>query len=105
MYYFNMATGFPSPAQGYEDNILDLNTLFIKHPAATFFMTVETDRYRSIGIYNGDLVIIDRAQKICPTSLVVYEQEGEFVIGKVCKIKNEAQITGAIINVVHTVKT
>ena len=40
--------GFPSPAQGYEDNRFDLNTLYIKHPAATVFMTVDTDRYKNI---------------------------------------------------------
>ena len=58
-----MITGFPSPAQGYEDNRFDLNTLYIKHPAATVFMTVDTDRYKNMCIFNGDLLIIDRAKK------------------------------------------
>lgn len=100
-----MITGFPSPAQGYEDTIFDLNSLYIQHPAATIFMTVDTDRYRSIGIYNGDLIIIDRSKNITPTSLVVYEHEGEFVIGKVSNINKEIHVTGAITNVIHTVKT
>ena len=100
-----MVTGFPSPAQGYEDTIFDLNSLYIKHPAATIFMKVDTDRYRTMGIYNGDLLIVDRSVNITSTSLVVYENEGDFVIGKVCNIEKEVQITGAIINVIHTVKT
>ena len=100
-----MITGFPSPAQGYEDNSFDLNTLYIKHPAATVFMTVDTDRYNSMCIFNGDLLIIDRAKRITPNSLVVYESEGEFVIGRVCNIKSEVIVTGAIINVIHTVKS
>lgn len=37
-----MITGFPSPAQGYEGKRFDLNSLYIKHPAATVFMTVDT---------------------------------------------------------------
>ena len=56
-------------------------------------------------IFNGDLLIIDRAKKITPNSLVVYESDGEFVIGRVCSIKGEAIVTGAISNVIHTVKT
>ena len=99
-----MITGFQSPAQGYEDTRFDLNTLYIKHPAATIFMTVDTDRYHNMCIFNGDLLIIDRAKSLTPNSLVVYESEGEFVIGRVCNIKAEAQITGAILNVIHTVK-
>jgi len=99
-----MITGFPSPAQGYEDKSFDLNSLCIKHPAATVFMTVDTDRYRNMCIFNGDLIIIDRAKRITPNSLVVYESGGEFVIGRVCNIKGESQITGAITNVIHSVK-
>ena len=100
-----MITGFPSPAQGYEDNRFDLNTLYIKHPAATVFMTVDTDRYKNMCIFNGDLLIIDRAKKITPYSLVEYERDGEFVIGRVCSIKGEAIVTGAIITVIHSVKS
>lgn len=33
--------GFPSPAQDYIEQILDLNELCISHPAATFFVRVE----------------------------------------------------------------
>ena len=32
--------GFPSPAEGYMDDALDLNELLVKHPAATFFVRV-----------------------------------------------------------------
>ena len=100
-----MITGFPSPAQGYEDKRFDLNSLYIKHPAATVFMTVDTDRYNNMCIFNGDLLIIDRAKRVTPNSLVVYESCGEFVIGRVCNIKGEAIVTGAITNVIHTVKS
>ena len=100
-----MITGFPSPAQGYEDRRFDLNSLYIKHPASTVFMTVDTDRYRNMCIFNGDLLIIDRAKHLTPNSLVIYESGGKFVIGRVCGIKEEAVITGAVTHVIHTVKS
>lgn len=99
-----MVTGFPSPAQGYESKTIDLNQILIKHPSATVFMQVETSRYSNMGIYKGDLLIIDRAKKITQNSLVIYEEEGHFVLGRVCNIKYEAIITGSIIHVIHTVK-
>lgn len=99
-----MITGFPSPAQGYEDKIFDLNSFCVKHPTATIFMTTDTDRYKGMSIYRGDLIVIDRAKKLNPNSLVVYECGGEFVIGYLRSIKHEAQVTGAVIKVIHTVK-
>ena len=99
-----MITGFPSPAQGYEQKTIDLNSYMIKHPAATVFMRIESSRYTNMGIYNGDLLVIDRAKKLNKNSLVVYESEGHFVLGRVCNIKGETIITGAITHVIHTVK-
>ncbi|MCR5219292.1 S24 family peptidase [Treponema sp.] len=99
-----MITGFPSPAQGYEDNRFDLNSLYVKHPSATIFMTVDTDRYSSMCIFNGDLLIIDRSRRIKAGTLVVYESQGQFVIGRAGRIKTEAVVTGAVVHVIHTVK-
>ncbi|MCQ2241637.1 S24 family peptidase [Treponema sp.] len=99
-----MVTGFPSPAQGYEDKLFDLNTYFIKHPAATVFMRIDSSAFVKMGIYNGDLLIIDRAKRLTQNSLVVYESDGAFTLGRVFNIKGEAHITGAITHVIHTVK-
>ena len=100
-----MTTGFPSPSQGYESNSIDLNSYMIRHPAATVFMQIESSRYTRMGIYNGDLLVIDRALQIMPDSLVVYESDGHFALGRVCNIKGEAFITGTVTHVIHTVKT
>ena len=99
-----LVTGFPSPAQGYEDNKYDLNKLLVKHPSATVFMTVNTNRYAGMCIFYGDILIIDRSKAVQKNSLVVYESDGIFVLGRVFNIKTEAQITGVITNVIHTVK-
>lgn len=103
-----MITGFPSPAQGYEQNGIDFNNILIKHPSATVVMKIESSNYMSMGIYNGDILVIDRSKRITPNSLVVYESEGHFVLGRVYKIKKnpeqETIVTGAVTHVIHTVK-
>lgn len=102
-----MITGFPSPTQGYESRGIDLNSILIRHPSATVFMQIESSSYMNMGIYNGDILIIDRAKKITPNSLVVYESEGHFVLGRVYMIKKTLEdtiITGSVTHVIHTVK-
>lgn len=102
-----MITGFPSPAQGYEQKGIDFNNILIKHPSATVVMRIENSNYTGMGIYNGDILIIDRAKKVTPNSLVVYESEGRFVLGRVFNIKKSAEdtiVTGAVTHVIHTVK-
>jgi len=103
-----MITGFPSPAQGYEQNTIDLNTALIRHPSATVFMKIDSSNYQAMGIFNGDILIIDRAKRINQNSLVVYEAEGHFTLGRVCNIKrnpdDQTIITGAVTHVIHTVK-
>lgn len=99
-----MITGFPSPAQGYEDKTIDLNSLIVKHPAATVFMQIDTNRYNNMGIYYGDLIVIDRSLTIRPESLVVFEADGEFQLGRVFRQSQEIVICGVITHVLHTVK-
>lgn len=107
--YYNgvvMITGLPSSAQGYEDKVIDLNSIVVKHPAATVFMKIDSSRYVNYGIYNGDLVAVDRSLAVHPDSFVVYEDcvTGEFHIGWARNIRHEALVRGVVTHVLHTVK-
>ena len=96
-----MVTGFSSPATGYEGTPIDLNQLLVKHPNATNFMKISSNKYIQLGIYAGDLLIIDRSQKPNPESIVVYEEDGHFVLGPLYNINHETIITGKIVSVIH----
>lgn len=96
-----MITGFPSPAQGYEDNSLDLNRILIRHPAATVLMEIQTSRYSRAGIYEGDIVIIDRSLTPGKKSIVVFEENGEFHIGRLEKISSELIVFGVVSHIIH----
>src|SRR4051812_31579006 len=43
LYASKVQAGFPSPADDYIERYLDLNSEFIKNPAATFFLTAMGD--------------------------------------------------------------
>jgi DNA polymerase V len=73
------AAGFPSPAQGYEENSLDLNALLIANPPATFFMRSVSSSMAAYGIFNGTLLIVDRSIRPKRGSIVVIVYEGDFL--------------------------
>lgn len=53
--------GFPSPAADYVEGRLDLNSLLVHRPAATFFVRISGDSMIGAGIFTGDLAIVDRS--------------------------------------------
>lgn len=72
--------GFPSPADDYIECGLDLNDLLIKHPAATFFVRVSGDSMNGAGIYNGDILTVDRALRPAHGRIVIAIIEGELTV-------------------------
>ncbi len=78
-----ISAGFPSAADDYVENQLDLNKFLIQHPAATFFIRVEGDSMINAGIYSGDLLIVDRALEVRHGRIVVAQINGEFTVKRI----------------------
>lgn len=85
----SVAAGFPSPAEDYIEGSLDLNEHLIKHPAATFFVKVSGDSMVGAGIFDGDLLVVDRALEAKSDSIVLAVVNGEFTVKRLRKIKNK----------------
>ena len=49
--------GFPSPAQDYMTDSIDLNRELIRHPATTFYARASGDSMKDCGIDDGDIVV------------------------------------------------
>ncbi|WP_244612980.1 LexA family protein [Modicisalibacter radicis] len=73
-------SGFPSPAEDYEERALDLNERLVKNPAATFFMQVEGDSMIDYQVGDGDTLVVDRALEPLPGHIVVALVDGEVVV-------------------------
>ena len=78
--------GYPSPAADYIEKKLDLNEYLIKHKEATYFIRVEGDSMENNKIYNGDLLIVDRAVDAKMGSIVVVNINGEMTVKILDKI-------------------
>jgi DNA polymerase V len=73
-------TGFPSPADDYLEEKLDLNKYLIKHPAATYYARAEGDSMIGAGIFPNDILIIDKAIEEAKDRVIVAWLNGEFTV-------------------------
>jgi DNA polymerase V len=80
-----VAAGFPSPADDYLEDKLDLNQHLIKHEASTFFVKVRGDSMIGAGIHSGDLLIVDRALEPMDNSVVIAVVNGELTVKRIHK--------------------
>lgn len=85
-------SGFPSPAQDYEQKFLDLNERFISNPPATFFFTVSGDSMTGAGIFDGDTLIVNRAIKAKSSSIVIAEVDGKWMVKRPYKLVNTVRL-------------
>lgn len=72
--------GFPSPAQDYLTESIDLNKELVKHEESTFYARVNGDSMREAGIFDGDLVVIDKSLEARDGDYIVAYVDGEFTL-------------------------
>ncbi|QYK03148.1 MULTISPECIES: LexA family protein [Shewanella] len=75
-------TGFESPATDYKQLPLSLDELLIEHPSATFIGQARGDSMQGVGIFDEDILIVDRHVSVKNQDVIVANYNGAFV----CKI-------------------
>jgi len=75
-----ISAGFPSPADDYSEDCLDLNKFLIKQKDSTYFMKVEGDSMIDLGIFSGNILIVDRSIKDFNNKVVVAVLNGDFTV-------------------------
>ena len=77
-------TGFESPASDYLQLPLSLDALLVDHPSATFIGKADGHSMQGVGIFSGDILIVDRHVSAKDFDVIVANYNGEFI----CKILN-----------------
>ena len=75
-------TGFESPAADYTELGISLDELITKPPNATFIGLASGQSMQDVGIFDGDLLVVDRAENVSSGDIIVASFNGTFV----CKI-------------------
>jgi DNA polymerase V len=74
------ATGFTAAADDYAERGIDLNEELIRNKPATFFFRMKGDAMQEAGIFEGDILIVDRSLKIANGKIIVAILNGELLV-------------------------
>ena len=119
-----VSAGFPSPADDYIEQDIDLHDYLVKNPPATFLVRAEGDSMIDAGIFSGDILVVDRSLTPHDRSVVIAVVDGDLTVKRFLKskkgitlapendnydpieISNEQELTiwGVVTNVIHSLK-
>ncbi len=83
-----LPAGFPSPNEDSQEEILNLNDFMVGNKTATFFFRVQGDSMVKAGIFDGDVLVVDKSKEAKSGQIVVAVIDGEFTVKRLV-IRNE----------------
>ena len=75
-----VCAGFPSPAEDLGAQRIDLTQLLVKHSQATYFLKASGHSMVEAGIFDSDILVVDRAVKPRHGHIVVAVVDGDFTV-------------------------
>ena len=92
-YLHKAGAGFPSPATDYIEEDIDLNIHLIKNVPATFIIRVQGKSMTDVGIYDEDLLVVDKSLKPKNFSTVIANVHDELVVKNFVKEEGKKFLT------------
>ena len=74
------ATGFGAAADDYMERGIDLNEQLIRNKPATFFFKMKGDAMKDAGIFDNDILIVDRSVKLVNGKIIIAILNGELLV-------------------------
>ena len=87
--------GFPSPAEDWSQERIDLTKLLVPHPACTFIVKSGGLSMKDAGIDDGDLLVVDRYLKPQHRSIVVAVIDDDFTVKYLYKRNGRVKLQAA----------
>jgi len=92
-----VGAGFPSPATDYVEDDIDLNSHLIKNIPSTFLIRVQGKSMISIGIHDGDLLVVDKSLNPKNFSTVIANVNEELVVKNFIQEEGQSYLTSGSI--------
>lgn len=96
----DIAAGFPSAAEGFEDEPLDLHKWLVPRPAATFFYRVQGNNLSHEHICDGSVLVVDRSLTPARGRLVLIEADGAFAVTRYQPAGDPSTVVGVVTAVI-----
>ena len=74
------ATGFGAAADDYMERGIDLNEQLVTNKPATYFFRMKGDAMREAGMFDGDVLVVDRSIKLANGKVIVAVLNGELLV-------------------------
>jgi DNA polymerase V len=74
------ATGFGAAADDYMERGIDLNEELVRNKPATYFFRMKGDAMQEAGIFDNDVLIVDRSLKLTSGKIIVAILNGELLV-------------------------
>ena len=74
------STLFPSSADDYAVPPIDLNEQLIRNKPSTFFFRMKVDAMKNAGIFDGDILIVERSLELVNGKIIVAILNGELLV-------------------------
>lgn len=87
-----VCAGFPSPADDYIEDAVDLTRLVVSHPAATFLWRVQGECMIEAGIFDGDILVVDRSLQPRDEDVVVAVIDGQPSVKRLRRVGGRLQL-------------
>ena len=90
-----VCAGFPSPAEDLGAQRIDLTKVLIKHPQATYLLKASGNSMMEAGIFDDDILVVDRAIKPRHGHIVVAVVDGDFTVKKLYQRAGQLKLKAA----------
>ena len=95
LYTTKVAAGFPSPADDHVEKRLSPSDYLVQNDSATFFVRVKGDSMVDAGIFENDVLVVDRSVEACVGDIVLAILDGEFTVKTLGKSKQGPRLIPA----------
>jgi DNA polymerase V len=85
LFIHKVAAGFPSPADDYIEGRLSLDEHLIQHKDSTFFVRAKGNSMVGAGIFDGDLLVVDKSLNPVSGDIVIAVLDGDLTVKRLIK--------------------
>ena len=85
LFSHTVPAGFPSPADDYIQGSLSLDEHLIQHREATFFVRAKGNSMTGAGIFDGDLLVVDKSLSPSSGDIVIAVVDGDLTVKRLIK--------------------
>ena len=85
-----VAAGFPSPADDYLEDPINLRQILIQNPSATYLVRVRGNSMEDANLYDKDILVVDRSVKASDGHIIIGSVNGDFTVKRLVHRDNKS---------------